>query len=342
MRAVQKAVATFSAEIARLSAEVGLRVIVDEGSVADRRPFLNLRPPGLWSPNRGCRMVRASDGWIAVNLPRESDLWSVPAWIGCAETADPWPAILRAARRRPWRDLVAGARLLGLPICGVGEVRAAGPDAALHRMGAGGGRLGGGSLKVIDLSAMWAGPLCGSVLAEAGMAVTKIESISRPDAARDASAAFFEQLNGAKTHAVADFADRAGLGEMIAGADVIITSARPRAFEQMGLPPEALFARNPRLVWVAISGYGWRGEGADRVAFGDDAAAAGGLVRLTPGGAPRFAGDALADPLTGLAAAAGALKAVRQGGGFLVDAALAVTAAGVAARYRPTDARRAA
>ena len=99
---------------------------------------------------------------------------------------------------------------------------------------------------------------------------------------------------------------------------MVITSARPRAFEQLGLTPEALFARNPRLTWVAITGYGWWGDGADRVAFGDDAAAAGGLVRRTARGEPRFLGDALADPLTGLAAAAGALGTVGRGGGFLV------------------------
>jgi crotonobetainyl-CoA:carnitine CoA-transferase CaiB-like acyl-CoA transferase len=78
---------------------------------------------------------------------------------------------------------------------------------------------------------------------------------------------------------------------------------------------------------VAITGHGWCGDVADRVAFGDDAAAAGGLVRWTAKGEPRFVGDAIADPLTGLAATLGALAALGQGGGFLVDAALARVAA---------------
>ena len=60
-------------------------------------------------------------------------------------------------------------------------------------------------------------------------------------------------------------------------------------------------------------------------------AAAGGLVHWTPERAPHFAGDAIADPLTGMAAALGALKSVRQGGGYVVDAPLSRTAAGVAA-----------
>ena len=98
------------------------------------------------------------------------------------------------------------------------------------------------------------------------------------------------------------------------------------------MAPASLFAERPGLVWVAISGYGWTGEAADRVAFGDDAAAAGGLVHWTPDGPPNFLGDALADPLTGLAAASGALQALAQGGGVIVDAALARIAAGAAAQ----------
>ena len=341
MNVAASAIAAFAVEIAEASAALGHRVVVDQAEVADRGAFLDLRAPGVWSPNRGCRMVRAADGWIAANLPRESDRALVPAWLGRRIEGDPWRAILAAARWTPGRALVERARLLGLPVAGVGEIRKASPDALLHRLASGGAPRRVERLAVVDLSAMWAGPLCGSVLAAAGMAVTKVESPGRPDALREASPPFFERLNGAKTHAALDFADPAGrarLGEMMAAADVVITSARPRAFDQLGLAPETLFARNPRLTWVAISGYGWRGGKADRVAFGDDAAAAGGLVRWTAGGAPRFVGDALADPLTGLAAAAGALKAVRRGGGFLVDAGLALTAAGVAARSGLRDA----
>ena len=68
-----------------------------------------------------------------------------------------------------------------------------------------------------------------------------------------------------------------------------------------------------------------------RVGFGDDTAAAGGLVRWTARGQPRFAGDALSDPVTGLAAALGALQGLAAGGGVLVDAAMAKAAAAAAA-----------
>jgi crotonobetainyl-CoA:carnitine CoA-transferase CaiB-like acyl-CoA transferase len=187
---------------------------------------------------------------------------------------------------------------------------------------------------VVDLSTLWAGPLCGAVLAAFGAEVTKIESARRPDPSRASTPDFFRRLNGGKADLALDFSqpqERAQLRDIILEAGLVITSARPRAFDHLGLSPESLFAARPDLIWVAISGYGWTGGAADRVAFGDDAAAAGGLVRWTAAGEPHFLGDALGDPLTGLAAAEGALRALLQGGGVIVDAALARTAAGAAA-----------
>jgi len=76
-------------------------------------------------------------------------------------------------------------------------------------------------------------------------------------------------------------------------------------------------ARRPGLTWVAVTGYGLDSDG---VAFGGDAAAAGGLVAWDEAG-PVFCADAAADPATGLYAAVGALACARSGGG-LVDVAL--------------------
>jgi hypothetical protein len=322
-----------SAEIAGLSTDLGRRVELDLAALTDRSADLPLGRPGLWSPNRACRMVRAADGWIAVNLARDDDRELIPAWLGREAADDPWAAVVEGARRRPWRELAAGARLLGLPVAGVGEVTARSLDAPLIAAGRPDARPRA-KLKVVDLSSLWAGPLCGAVLAAGGAAVTKVESARRPDPSRASTPGFFRRLNGAKAELSLDFgapADRTRLREMMLGADVVISSARPRAFDQLGLAPATLFAERPDLVWVAISGYGWTGEAADRVAFGDDAAAAGGLVSWTARG-PRFLGDALADPLTGLSAAAGALRALAEGGGVIVDAALARAAAGAAAQ----------
>ncbi|CAN7362149.1 CoA transferase [Phenylobacterium sp. LjRoot219] len=317
-------------QIAARGAAFGWSGAVDLPGLTDRSADLALGAPGGISPNGSCRLVQAADGWLAVNLPRSDDLDLIPAWLGGDPT---WDAVIAAASARPWRGLVEGARELGLPVAGVGEVVAPSTAAPLVAIGRPEVRPRS-QVQVVDLSTLWAGPLCGAVLAAFGAAVTKVESSRRPDPSRHATPDFFRRLNGAKADLALDFGDsgdRARLRRMILNAGVVITSARPRAFAQLGLSPDSLFAERPDLIWVAISGYGWSGAAADRVAFGDDAAAAGGLVRWTAEGAPLFLGDALGDPLTGLAAAEGALRALELGGGVVVDAALARTAAGAAA-----------
>ncbi len=336
MSPIAGALGVLTADIAARSARLGRQAVVSE-DLLERTGHLTLKPPGVWSANRSCRMVEAADGWIAVNLARPDDQTLLPAWLETEVGVDPWPVILTAVRERPWRDLIATARLLGLPISGVGEAAAAPAGTPLIHMTSGMRADRGKPLKVVDMSAMWAGPLCGAVFASGGAEVNKVESLGRPDPVRLATPVLFERLNGAKSHSAIDFAARPAIDRLrdeMASADVVITSARPRAFDQLGLAPSVLFAANPALVWVAVSAYGWQGEAADWVGFGDDTAAAAGLVRWTKRRAPRFLGDALADPITGLAAAAGALAALEQGGGFLVDAGLAPSAARAAALRR--------
>lgn len=304
-------------DIADRSALMGQAVKLDPAAVLDRSDAIALNAPGTRSANGSARMVRAADGWLAVNLARESDRELIPAWLtGRPATAQ------RAG------DLVAQGILIGLPVARIGEAT---PVTKLAtRMAVGGLPNDGRRLRVVDLSSLWAGPLCGGIFAAMGAEVMKVEGNARPDTTAISAPALDRRLNGAKQRVTTEFGGP-DLRALLANADVVITSARKRAFEQIALTPEMLFAINPALVWVAISGYGWMGTQADRVAFGDDAAAAGGLVRWTKGGAPRFIGDALADPLTGLAASAAALEALAKGGGFMIDAAMAGVAASVAA-----------
>lgn len=330
MSPIQPALDALCAEVAELTGRLGRRVEPQALGILDRTGHLALGPPGRVSPNGACRLVRAADGWIAVNLARDEDRDLVPAWLGCDFGGDPWNLVETHAGRHACAALVEGATLLGLPAAAVAERIADGPQAPLVRMAPGGPRRD--PLTVVDLSALWAGPMCGAILAAMGVAVTKIESARRPDPTRTATPGFFEALNGAKAHLALDLASAEGqrrLTDRIVAADVLITSARPRALPSLGLDPAALFAANPGLVWVAVTGHGWTGAAAQRVAFGDDAAAAGGLVRWE-GDEPRFLGDALADPVTGLAAAIGALRALDQYGGVLADVSLAGSAAGAA------------
>jgi hypothetical protein len=319
--------------VAELTARFGQRVVVEDLGVSDRRGLLQLDPPGLTSPNRACRLIRAADGWIAINLAREEDQELVPAWLRCDPPADLDQAIDEVARTRGAAELLEDGAMLGLPIARVGE--AVGDDPAPPQIAMGQPRDGRptGPLRVVDLSALWAGPMCGAILAAMGAAVTKIESISRPDPTRTTTPDFFRRLNGRKAELRVDLTSAGGqaqLWDAVLAADVFITSARPRAFAPLGLDSAEVFAATPGLTWVAITGHGWTGEGAARVAFGDDAAAAGGLVRWLPDGTPNFLGDALSDPVTGLGAAIGALQGVAAGGGVLVDVAMARCAASAA------------
>ncbi len=335
MNRVRDSLAGLADEIERLSADVGHRVRVDVDAVLSSGDAEGRKAPGAVSADGACRLIQAKDGWIAVNLPGALDHRTVPTWIGCAPDAEPWAAIRKVARGWPWRELAYTAFEAGLAVAGVGEITAEAPHPFLTRMAPGAARRSGGPLKVIDFSSQWAGPFSGAVLARAGAQVTKIESRAAPDILRAASPEAFERLNGEKEDLALDFddsEDRVKIAAAVAEADVIITSAGPGAAARMGLTPQAVFLRRPSLVWIAVTGYGWMGENADRLAYGDDAAAAGGLVSWDPKGAPNFIGNALADPLTGFAAAAAGLEAMRQGGGFLIDAPLARTAAEVAGR----------
>jgi hypothetical protein len=318
--------------IAALTERLGHRVDVAALNATDRAGCLALEEPGVWSPNRACRLVQTADGWIAVNLARAEDRELVSAWLGC-EVDDPWEAIVRLGPSFASDALIEQAILLGLPAGRVGEVMEDRLEPPALRIVAGGPEAPARPSRVVDLSALWAGPLCGAVFAAMGADVLKIESVHRPDVSRVSTPKFFKRLNGQKRELELDLTSLGGqarLREEIAGADVLITSARPRAFASLGFDVAWAFAQNPNLTWVAITGYGWAESTAARVAFGDDAAAAGGLLGWTSTGEPRFLGDALSDPVTGLAAAAGGLAAVIDGGGRLIDCAMARSAAAAA------------
>ncbi|WP_433631946.1 CoA transferase [Nocardia sp. CA-120079] len=190
-----------------------------------------------------------------------------------------------------------------------------------------GARLDG--LVVVDLSSMWAGPLCAHLLGRAGARVIKVESTRRPDGARRGDPRFFDWLHGGHEQTAVDFHTPAGretLRELVSTADVVIEASRPRAMAQLGLAPGERVHRDGQ-VWLSLTGYG-RAEPM-RVAFGDDAAVAGGLVGWDAG-EPVFCGDAIADPLTGICAALAVCCAVLGGGGQLIDLSMRATAAAFA------------
>lgn len=301
----------------RLVAASGGRIVFDPRRALSRDDDLTLAEPDEWSPNRHCRLVPCRDGWIAVSLARGEDHELVPAWTGATFDDEPWDAITGFAAERAAGVVVAGATDLHMPVARVGEAE----PLAVSDLGSGKPSDG----IIVDLSALWAGPYCGALLAEAGYAVVKVESPGRPDPTRLHTPHLDKRLNGGKRHLVMAL-DGPDLLAMIGEARVLITSARPHALARLGLDEARLFAINPDLLWVAITAHGWSGDAAMRVGFGDDCAAAGGLVRWEDN-RPQFIGDALADPLTGLTAATLALEALAADKCGLLDVSLARTAA---------------
>jgi crotonobetainyl-CoA:carnitine CoA-transferase CaiB-like acyl-CoA transferase len=172
---------------------------------------------------------------------------------------------------------------------------------------------------------MWAGPLCGKILASAGAVVVKVESPSRPDGTRSGERMFFDLINHQKLSYAVDFThDLAPVRDLLSAADVVLEGSRPRALGRRGLSPETVSGPAGR-VWLRFVGHD---ELSGRVAFGDDAAVAGGLVGSSVSG-PVFCGDAVADPLSGLEAALAVIESLGLGGGTFVE----VSMAGVAATY---------
>jgi len=320
--------------------------------LGERAALLGLGRRGTVAPGGACRLLPAADGWIAVALARPDDLALVPAWLELADDGgDAWAAVAAALRERRADEVVARARLLGLAAAEALPLPHAPPPP--HRVAARGAtrrRDGGVTPLVLDLSALWAGPLCAQLLAQTGARVVKVESAARPDGARAGSAAFFDLLNAGKASVRLDLGapqDRDRLRRLVARADVVVESSRPRALRQLGLEAESLVGEHAGLVWVAISGHGRLEPGAGWIAYGDDAAVAAGLAAATgePEGTPLFCGDAIADPLAGLHAAASALAALRAGEAVLLDVALREVAAHAAlsgeggqdARVLPVD-----
>jgi crotonobetainyl-CoA:carnitine CoA-transferase CaiB-like acyl-CoA transferase len=182
---------------------------------------------------------------------------------------------------------------------------------------------------VVDLSALWAGPLCGQLLAAAGARVVKVESSGRPDGARAGSAEFFSLLNADKQSVALDFddpGDREILRWLISSADVVIESSRPRALEQLEVRALEVLAHGRPRVWVSITGYGRQGTAGNRIAYGDVAAVAGGLVVEDDEGLC-FCADAIADPMTGLVSAVATLEALTTTDRWLLDVAMVDVAA---------------
>jgi hypothetical protein len=360
-------------EFGRVTEESGTKVSADPAElIAGRAALAGLGPGGRVSAGGSSFLLRTADGWCAVTLSRADDVAAVPAITGSLgldeasmggirTRTQARAALTAVAQGVRAADLAAAAQLLGVPAAalpggppspaagedsppGSGNSAAGGDDSAASTAGwppwrtariappAAGARLAGAV--VADLSSMWAGPLCARLLGLAGAEVIKVESPSRPDGARSGNRDFFDWLHAGHRSLSADFGTREGravLAALLDAADVVIEASRPRALAALGLAPD-MIPHRPGQVWLSITGYGR--SAPDLVAFGDDAAVAGGLVGWAPGEPspePVFCADAVADPLAGACGALAVALSRAAGGGELIDLSMRDVAAAFAA-----------
>jgi CoA:oxalate CoA-transferase len=187
--------------------------------------------------------------------------------------------------------------------------------------------------RILEVGHMLAGPYCGMVLADLGAEIVKIEP-PEGDIARNISPhkvgqhnAYFASLNRSKKSVVLDLASdegHAALAQLARSADALVTNLRPSAIRKLGLTYEALKQVNPRIVCVALTGYGLEGKFADRPAYDYVIQAVTGVMSLTgePDAPPTRSGYSAVDNSAGLVAAIGLLAKIVQGEGGQVDVAM--------------------
>jgi hypothetical protein len=289
-------------------------VLPDVKLLGERAAAAGLRRNGPWSCGGAFRAFRTTDGWFGLSLARQHDLELVPALTSTPGSASPWDAVASWSARVSSREAVDRANLLGLACCALPPAGNAGRP---------GVQVGGGSSRslperprVLDLTSLWAGPLCAHLLGLGGAHVTKVESIRRPDGARFGPASFFQVLHSGHDSVTLDFTAPEGLAilrELIENSDLVLEASRRRALLQLGIRAEEYVSAG--ICWLSITA---KGRERNVIGFGDDVAAGAGLYLLDRDEILPC-GDALADPLAGVAAAAAAAEALLEPTSCLLD-----------------------
>jgi crotonobetainyl-CoA:carnitine CoA-transferase CaiB-like acyl-CoA transferase len=182
-------------------------------------------------------------------------------------------------------------------------------------------------VRIVDLTAFWAGPAATHLLAAFGADVVKVESIQRPDGIRYSGGMrtdvddwweygwVFHAMNTNKRSVTMDLGSEEGRGlfrALVAQADVVIENFSPRVMDHFGLTADVLLKINPRLVVTRMPAFGLAGPWRERVGFAPTMEQIGGLTWVTglpetPPVTPRGA----CDPLAGVHAAFAVLAALQ-------------------------------
>ena len=190
-------------------------------------------------------------------------------------------------------------------------------------------------LRIVDLTHVWAGPLCTRILADLGADVVKVEApLARGSAAPAPKGigiyvggdpgdepwnrlALFTKLNRGKRSVCVDLKGRDGLDlvlDLVAHADVVIENLSADALRRLGLGFDVMCGVNPRLLYVAMPGFGSSGPYRSFPAFGPSVEPMTGLGALLGYGPdePRNSAVAVPDAVAGVTAAAAIVDGVRQ------------------------------
>jgi crotonobetainyl-CoA:carnitine CoA-transferase CaiB-like acyl-CoA transferase len=303
-------------------------------------------PPGQqWDPLAG--FYRAGDGrfiQLHTNFPhhragvlavlgaegrREAVAAAIAGWRADAlEDALAAAGMCAGMVRRPeeWQAHPQGAAVASLPVLEITRIGDAPPEPA----GDGARPLGG--VRVLDLTRVIAGPICGRTLAEHGADVLLISAAHLPQM----ETVMIDTGRGKRSARLdlREAGDAARLRELVRDADVFVQSYRPGALAARGFAPEALAALRPGLVYVTLSAYGHAGPWAGRRGFDSLVQSVSGIAheggRVAGVDEPRHLPCQAIDHATGYLAALGAMTALarraREGGSWLVRLSLAQTA----------------
>ena len=194
------------------------------------------------------------------------------------------------------------------------------------------------NIVVLDLTRVLAGPYCGSILADFGATVIKIEQPGTGDDSRhygphvNGESLYYGNLNRNKYGITLNLKSEEGkkiFKKLVEGADIVIENYRYGVMDKLGLGYEELKKINPRLIYGAITGFGANGPYRDRPGYDIISQAMGGLMSITgqEGDPPTRCGSAMGDVLGGLNLTIGVLAALhaRQvtGKGQYVDVSIA-------------------
>ena len=283
------------------------------GILGERAAYAGLTRRGPWSCGGAMRVLPSRDGHVALSLARADDVALVPALVESSSVDDPWEAVASWAAAATAHEIDERFALLGLP---GGAVRRTPPE----RAGVLTTRLGSRTPRerplVVDLTSLWAGPLCAHLLGSSGARVVKVESRSRPDGARSGPLTSSPCCTTATSNGSSTSPTRLTSSSSASSSPKPIWSSKPPdhgALRQLGLVAEDVVADGTS--WLSITACG---RASDAVGFGDDVAARAGLVvadrdDLLP------VGDAIADPLAGVRAATEAAAALASTGAVLID-----------------------